>query len=71
MSRERVGVLTRRAVLGLFPGLCLGTIGLGCSPAGQASTPRLGKMLERRGTGNPRQKGKSSSNPAPRKAALR
>jgi hypothetical protein len=75
MSHARVGILTRRAVLALFPLFCLGTVGPGCSPVGPASTkagtPRFGKMLERRGTGDPRQKGKRSARPAPRKDAPR
>ena len=74
MSRERGGILTRRAVLALLPLLCLGAIGPGCTPAGQASTnsgsSRLDKMRARRGTGDPRQKRKPSNRPAPRKDAL-
>jgi hypothetical protein len=75
MNRERVEILTRRAVFALLPLLCLGTIGPGCSPAGQASTssgtPRLARMLGRRGTGDPRQKRNPSNRPAPRKGTLR
>ncbi|GAC1452073.1 MAG: hypothetical protein NVSMB9_37070 [Isosphaeraceae bacterium] len=75
MSRERMGSLTRRTVLTLFPLLCLGTIGPGCSPAGEASTssgtPRFDKMRGLRGTGDPRQKRKPSNRAAPRKSALR
>ena len=75
MSHARVEILTRRAVLALFPLFCLGTFGPGCSPVGQASTkagiPRLDKMRERRGTGDPRQKGKRSAQPARRNVTPR
>ena len=62
MSHARVGILTRRAVIALFPLFCLGTVGPGCSPVGQDSTKtgasRLDKMRDRRGTGDLSRKGK-------------
>jgi hypothetical protein len=66
MCHDRWGTLTRRAALALLPGLCLMIATPGCSPAGQGSSggagvpDRLEKMRSRRGTGDPRRRGRRS-----------
>jgi hypothetical protein len=64
MCHDRWRTATRRAVLALLPWLCLATAGPGCSPARPASSgvagtlDRLERMRARRGTGDPRLRGK-------------
>jgi hypothetical protein len=64
MLHERWGSVTRRAALALLPWLGLATAGPGCSPARPASSgvagtlDRLERMRARRGTGDPRLRGK-------------
>ncbi len=70
MRHDKRGTVTRRAALALLPWLYLAFAGPGCSPARPASSgaaeipDRLKKMRARRGTGDPRRKGKRSPNPA-------
>jgi hypothetical protein len=68
MDHDQRGFVTRRAALALLPLLALATAGPGCSPSGETSRgavipDRLEKMRARRGTGDPRPRGKRLPGP--------